>query len=277
MALSFEEKLRNYAELAVRVGAGLQPGQRLLLRAPVDCADLARRMTVEAYKAGARLVELLWVDEIAGLARFQHAPRDSFDEVPTAVADALNKGSERGDAVLSIAAADPDLLKDQDSGLVAQVQKNLQQVLQPFSRRVVSKTINWCVVAAPIPAWARKVYPDAPDDAAAQARLWDAIFAVCRADLPDPVAAWREHLEHLAARRRVLDAKQYRALHFTGPGTDLTVGMPDRHQWLGGLSHSASGVAFVANMPTEEVFSLPHRARVDGVVRATMPLSYGAR
>ncbi|MBN2172033.1 MAG: aminopeptidase [Candidatus Krumholzibacteriota bacterium] len=273
MSLSFDQMLQNYADLAVRIGVGLQPGQRLMLRAPVECAPLTRLVVDKAYQAGARLVEVLWGDEQTTLSRYLHAPRDSFDEIPTAAPDYLLKGSERGDAVLSIYAADPDLLKDQDPGLVAQVQKQAQIYLKPFSRRISSKEINWSIVAAPVTAWARKVFPDQGEDEAAQS-LWEAIFRICRADRPDPVAAWNEHLDALKQRRAYLNGKSYAKLHYRAPGTDLTLGMPAGQVWLGGTSHTPGGVAFVANMPTEEVFAAPHRLEAEGTVAATKPLSY---
>ncbi len=274
MSLSFEQKLDNYAELAIKVGVGLAPGQRLLLLAPVGCSGFARRVVAAAYRAGSPLVDLLYVDDETLLARYRHAPADSFAaEVSTWSADALIKGSARGDAVLRISGSDPDLLKGQDPQRVAQVQRNLQVYSEPFSRRISAKEINWSICAAPVPAWAARVFPElAPE--AAMAALWETIFRICRADRPDPVAAWQEHTTALLGRRALLDAKQYRALRYRGPGTDLELGLPADHRWLGGLSHDPQGRAFVANLPTEEVFTLPHRERAEGWVAASMPLAY---
>jgi len=277
MTSSFEESLERYADVAVRVGVGLREGQRLIVRAPVATAPFARRVVAAAYRAGARLVEVLWMDDEVELARFRHAPRDSFDELPTAVPDALLKGGERGDAVLAVHAADPALLKDQDADLVAKTERARQAYLLPFSKRISGKELNWCVVAAAIPSWATRVFPGASAEDAT-AKLWREIFRACRVDRPDPVAAWEEHVADLGRRRGLLDAKQYAALRFRGPGTDLTVGLPGRHHWLGGRSETVrTGIPFVANLPTEEVFTTPHRDRVDGTVRATKPLSHGGK
>ena len=274
MPLTFEQKLDNYAELAVRTGIGLQTGQRLLVRSPVETADLARRIVEKAYRAGARIVEVVWTDDTIALARFRLAPRDSFDELPIAQADPTLKYAERKDPVLSIYATDPNLLAEQDPELVAKTQKLMQTYMAPFFKRVTMDEINWCLVSAPIRSWAVKVFPDT-EPAKAIEKLWDAILRVCRADRPDPVAAWKKHTDQLAERRRRLDAKQYSALRFIAPGTDLTVGMPSRHFWLGGESHTlGTGIPFIANLPTEEVFSIPHRSKVDGVVTSTKPLSH---
>jgi len=174
---------------------------------------------------------------------------------------------------MSIYAADPDLLKDQDPGIVAQAQKQLQIYLKPFSKRISGKEINWSIIAAPVPAWATKVFPDQGEDKAV-ASLWNAIFRICRADRPDPVAAWDEHLDTLKRMRAYLNGKSYAKLHYRAPGTDLTLGMPEGQVWLGGTSHTPGDIPFVANMPTEEVFSAPHRLQAEGTVAATKPLSY---
>ena len=273
MSRSFESMLDSYAELAIKVGVGLKPGQRLMIRASLESADLARRAVEHAYRAGATLVDVLYDDEQVGLARFRHAPDTSFDEVSTWAADALMKGSERGDAVLSIRASDPDLLKGQDPEKIAKVQKNAQIYSMPFARRISSKEINWSIVATPSAAWAAKVFPDL-GEAEAIAALWDRIFKICRVDRDDPVAAWQEHVAALKARREALDAKQYRALRYRAPGTEFEVGLPENHRWMGGVSTSKTGAPFVANIPTEEVFTLPHKDRAEGTVSSTKPLSY---
>lgn len=274
MSLTFDTMLENYAELAVKMGVGLQPRQKLILRAPVEAAPLARLVVEKAYQAGAGLVEVLWGDDATSLARYRFAQRDTFDEVPNALGDALIKGSGRGDAILSIYATDPTLLKDQDPELVAKTQKLMQQYLEPFFKKITSREVNWSLLSAPIPSWATKVFPDDNPDEATR-KLWDAIFKICRVDTPDPVKAWKDHADHLAERRAFLDEKQYAALRFKGPGTDLTVGMPDRHAWNGGESKTrGTGIPFIANLPTEEVFSMPHKDKVDGVVTTTKPLSH---
>ncbi len=274
MTLTFEQKLQNYAELTVKVGLGLQPGQRLMIRtAPLESAPLVRLIAAEAYKAGARLVDVMWDDDALTLARFQHAPRDSFEEYPVWRAEALAQAAERGDAILAIYASDPDLLKEQDPDLVAKARRVADQHLLPYRRKAMADAVNWNIISTPIPAWAAKIFPDLPP-AEQVSRLWETIFTICRADRPDPIAAWQEHIAELAARRDYLNAKQYTALKYRGPGTDLTIGLPARHIWHGGQKQTVSGIPYIPNIPTEEVFTMPHKERVDGVVASTKPLSY---
>ncbi len=192
MALSFEQKLQNYADLAVRVGVGLQAGQRLIVRAPIEGALLARLIAERAYQAGARLVDIMWHDDAVTLARFKHAPRDSFEEFPTWRARALLEVAEQGDAVLSIYATDPDLLKDQYPELIALTQRVAQTHMLPFSKRVMNNQLNWSIISLPIASWAAKIFPDeAPDQQ--MSKLWETIFKICRVDQADPLAAWQSH------------------------------------------------------------------------------------
>ena len=270
--MGFTEKLQKYAELAVVAGVGLEPGQRLLVRAPVETASLAREIARAAYRAGARLVDVLWDDDAVKLARVLGAPEGSYQEI-SAYHEALLHSGERNDAVLSIRADDPDLYRDADPAVVSEIITAQQTYLRPYMAKITGPAVNWGLISAPIPSWAQRVYPDASPDEAME-RLWDAIFAMVRIDRPDPVAAWEEHLDALRARRETLNAKRFTALHFTSPGTDLTVGLPEAHRWHGGRMTTQGGIPFVPNLPTEEVFTLPHKDRVDGVVRATKPLSY---
>ena len=274
MTLTFEQKLQNYADLAVKMGVGLQAGQRLILRSPVEGAPLARLITAAAYQAGARLVDVIWSDDAITLARFQHAPRDSFEEFPTWRIDALTQAANRGDAVLSIYATDPDLLKEQDPALIALSQRVTDTHLRPFRRRSMSGAINWSIVSLPLPAWAAKIFPADPPDRQ-MSKLWEAIFKICRVDRPDPLAAWHTHTKQLAEKRDYLNAKQYTALKYTAPGTDFTLGLPKNHRWQAGQKLTQSGIPFIPNIPTEEVFSMPHKDKAEGVITSTKPLSYG--
>jgi aminopeptidase len=264
---SFDENLQRYAELAVRVGVGLRAGQRLAVRAPVEGAPLVRLIVQCAYEHGARFVDVLWDDDAITLARFVHAPRDSFEEYPDWQVQAVMDA----DAILIVHATDPDLLSEQDAGLVALTRRVDATKRQPVMRRVQANEMNWCVISLPIPSWAATVFPD---DADAVPRLWDVIFRACRADRPDAVEAWQRHLESLQCRREYLTAKHYTALRYAGSGTDFTLGLPERHIWHGGASHTPDGITFIPNIPTEEVYTTPHRGRADGVVASTKPLSY---
>jgi aminopeptidase len=281
MPTDFDRMLRAYADLTVRVGLNLQPTQRLLIIGPIanggaalDAAPLVRAITASAYRAGARLVETLWGDEALLAARLEYAPRDSFTEFSGWLPDALVQHAAAGHAVLSIYANDPDQLKDAPQDLVGAVQQTTANHVRPFRDYIARNHTTWAVVAAAAPTWAARVFPDVEPSKQVQ-RLWDAIARLCRLDREDPIAAWETHLADLAARTDHLNAKQYSALRYTGPGTNLTIGLPNDHVWVGGRSANAAGIRFAPNLPTEEVFTMPHKDRVDGVVRATKPLSYG--
>ncbi len=273
MPLSFEQKLQNLADLAVKVGVGLQPGQRLIVSAPLESAPLARLITGSAYKAGARLVDVMWKDDAVTLARFKYAPRDSFEEFSEWRTNALQAHAGQGHAFISVSAAAPDLLKDEDAELVATAMRTYNTHMTPFRKVIMADGANWCIVSQPIPGWAAKVFPDASSEGQ-MLKLWDLIFKVSRADQPDAVAAWQQHLAQLAEWRDYLNSKRYVTLKYTAPGTDFTVGLPQNHIWKGGRGKSQSGISFVPNLPTEEVFTMPHRDRADGVVSSSKPLSY---
>lgn len=262
-----------FAELAVRVGVNVQPSQRLWVSAPLEAAPLVREVARVAYCRRARLVEVIWHDDQVTLARFRHAPRDSFAECSPWRGEALSRAAEAGDAFLSIFAEDPDLLSEQDPALVAQSKTAEHTQLRRFHDRLMSDHVNWSAISVPIPSWAARVFPGL-EPAEQVARLGQAIVHVTRLDTPDPIAAWLEHTTTIGRRAAALNDQCFRALHYRGPGTDLTVGLPDGHRWLAGTATTSSGISFVPNMPTEEVFTLPHRDRVDGLVRASMPLAY---
>ncbi len=281
MDVDFDRTLRTYADLTVRIGLNLQPDQRLLIIGPIanggvslEAAPLVRHIAAAAYDAGARLVETLWGDEAVLAVRFKRAPRDSFDEFSTWLPKALVEHIEAGHAVLSVYANDPDQLKDESPEQVAAVQQAMARSVRPFRELISRNQTNWSVIAAAASAWAARVFPgvEPPQQVS---RLWDAIGRLCRLDRPDPIAAWETHLGELAARTDHLNRKQYSALRYAGPGTDLTIGLPAGHVWVGGRSVTATGIPFAPNLPTEEVFTMPHKDRVDGIVRSSKPLSYG--
>jgi aminopeptidase len=276
-----ERLLPVYAELAVKVGLNLRAGQRLLVIGPLasggvslDAAALVRHIAASAYAAGAPLVEAIWGDEGLQLMRFKHAPRESFTQYSDWFPRAITEHVEAGHAIVSVNANDPDQLKDQSPDLITATQQTTSRAVRSFREHISRNGTNWTVVAAAAPGWASRVFPDlSPPDAVS--RLWDAIAHLCRLDREDPIACWRAHLDALAARRDELNRKQYDALRLTGPGTNLTVGLPARHAWVSGCSVSRSGIAFAPNLPTEEVFTMPHKDRTEGTVRSSKPLSYG--
>jgi aminopeptidase len=277
--MDISESLEKYAELIVKVGLNLRPGQRLLIGNPstrgaqLHTAPLVRQIAAAAYKSGASYVDVLWGDETMFRDRFLYAPRDSFTEYSTWQANAYEDFSRKGDAILTLRSNNPDLLSDQDPELIGVAQKVHLQQMHSLSQAISLNSMNWCVVAAPSPAWAVKIFPNLTSDKA-QDKLWQAIFEITRVDQPDPIAAWKEHISNLLTRSRYLQAKQYSALHYRAPGTDLTVGLPKGHRWISARMTAGNGVDFTANLPTEEVFSLPHREQIDGSVRASLPLPY---
>lgn len=268
-----DPRLDRLAELAVRVGLNLAPGQELVMTAPVEALDLSRRITEQAYRAGASLVTTFLSDDRAALARYRHAPEESFDAAPGWLFDGMAQAFRNGAARLAIVGDDPTLLAGQDPEKVARANRARSKAYRPALELITGTAINWTLVAAATPAWAAAVFPDLPP-AEALARLWDAILAASRADRPDPVAAWETHNAALMARRVMLNERRYAALNFRGPGTDLMVGLAAGHAWMGGLSTAKNGITGNPNIPTEEVFTTPDARVTEGVVAATKPLAY---
>jgi aminopeptidase len=270
---NFEQRLDRLAEVSIKVGLGLRKGQELVITAPVDALPLVRRITEHAYKAGATLVTPLFSDDVVTLLRFAHAPDESFDKASGWLFDGMAKAFTDGAARLAVVGDDPSLLSAQDPAKVARANRARSAAYRPALERVVNFDVNWNIVSYATPAWAKAVFPDEPD-VGAVARLWDAIFAASRVDGADPVAEWKKHNAALHRRRDFLNDKRYSALHFRGEGTDLKVGLADDHLWEGGASTAKNGIVCNPNIPTEEVFTTPHMARVEGFVRSTKPLSY---
>jgi len=272
-APEFEKNLDRLAEIAVRSGLGLAPGQELVMTATLDAVPLARRITEHAYKAGASLVTTLFTDEEATLLRYHYGPDASFDAAASWLYEGMAQAFRKGAARLAITGNDPSLLSKEDPEKVSRANRAMSKAYRPALELITRHEINWTIVACATPAWAEAMFPDLPQDEGL-ARLWSAIFAASRADLPDPVAAWKAHDANLHARCDQLNKKRYSALHFRGPGTDLRVGLSDGHLWLGGGTTAGNGLYCIANMPTEEVFTTPHKDRVEGNVTSTKPLSH---
>jgi aminopeptidase len=274
-----QEMLQKYAEAIVKVGLNIRTGQRLIVNlaatrgVPHQFAPLVREVAKAAYGAGARYVDVIWGDEEMLRLRAQYAPRDSFDEYSTWQVDAVMRMIENGDALLSISGANPDLLSGLDPDVIGMMQKTHLTQFSRVGEKVSTNAINWCVVAAAGQEWAKKVFPELSAEKATE-KLWEEIFQTTRIDQPDPITAWQGHIVNLRKRAKYMQAKQYTALHYSAPGTDFTLGLPSGHLWEGAQSMAQNGVAFTANMPTEEVFTLPDRNRADGVVISTFPLSY---
>jgi aminopeptidase len=270
----FATRLDRLAALAVRVGLNLREGQEVVMTAPIEAMPLVRRIAEHAYKAGATLVTPLIGDDQVALARFRHAhPDAAFDVAPAWLFEGMAKAFAAGAARLAVVGEDPTLLSAEDPAKVARANKARSIAYRPALELITGFAINWNLVPAATPGWARQVFPGLPEDRALAA-LWDAIFAACRVDAADPVADWARHNATLHARTAFLNGKDYAALHFRGPGTDLRVGLADGHLWSGGAEAAKNGITCNPNIPTEEVFTTPHKDRVEGVVRSTKPLAY---
>jgi aminopeptidase len=270
---TLDARLDRLAQIAVKVGVRVAPGQELIMTAPLEAVPLARRITEHAYRAGAALVTTLYSDEQAVLTRFEHAPEASFDRSTPWLFDGIAAAFRAGAARLAIRGDDPSLLAHQDPAKVSRANRAQSNAYRPALELITDFAINWNIVPYATPAWARAVFPGLAEDAAVR-RLWDAIFAAVRADGPDPFSAWKDHNAALRARTAFLNERRYAALRFRGPGTDLTVGLADGHAWCGGEAPAKNGIVCNPNIPTEEVFTTPHKDRVDGAVASTKPLSY---
>jgi aminopeptidase len=266
-------KLDRLAEVAVKVGLRLERGQNLFLTAPAAALPLVRRIADHAYRAGAGLVTPILSDEEITLSRFRNASDESFDRAPGWLYDGVAKAFSENTARLAIVGDNPMLLSNEDANKVARANKANSLAYQPALEKIAGFDINWNIVAYPGASWAKQVFPDDAEELAV-AKLADAIFAASRVDNDDPVSAWAAHNTALKKRTEWLNGKRFRALHYSGPGTDLTIGLADGHEWQGGASSAKNGITCNPNIPTEEVFTTPHARRVEGHVASTKPLSY---
>ena len=271
--VAHKEKLDHLAEVAIRVGLGLQAGQELVITAPIEAVPLARRITEHAYRAGASLVTTLYNDDEATLMRHRLAPGESFDYAPGWLFDGMAAAFKSGAARLAITGNDPLLLSNEDSEKVGRANRAISKAYRPALELIARHEINWTIVASATPAWAAAMFPNDSADVALD-RLWGAIFETSRIYSEDPVAAWRLHDAELQKRAAYLNEKRFAALHYRGPGTDFRLGLADDHLWMGGGTPAGNGIYCIPNIPTEEVFTTPHKDRAEGIVTATKPLAY---
>jgi len=269
----FQNKLQKYAELAVKIGANVQPGQNLIVNATVDSAELVRLIVKQAYEAGARFVKVNWSDDTVTRLRYEMAEDESFLDEPKWYAGEMLEYVENGAAVLHVISSDPDLLNGVDPQRITNHHKTYGKAMSKYRELQMSDKFSWSIVAVPSRAWAAKVFPNLPENEQVPA-LWEAIFKTVRLDRPDPIAAWREHIDGLTQKSDYLNAKRYKKLHYVAPGTDLTIELPKGHLWVAAESINAQGNTFLANLPTEEVFTAPLKTGVNGTVSSTKPLSY---
>jgi aminopeptidase len=270
----FDQILKKYADLTIKVGLNLQEGQRLFIWVQqIEVAPLVRQVVRSAYQNGCRRVSVLWNDDQEIVDRLKLAPKDSLDEFDTWKTEARFRAAERGDASLIIRGRDPDVFKGLDPKDLGIYDRVYLQNMKPYLNLAMKNATQWCVVNPPTTAWASTVFPEL-DPGPAEQKLWEYVIKACRLDQPDPVDFWNSYLDQIKTRASYLNQKKYKELRFKGPGTDLKVGLPDGHIWIGGREKSQEGIPFAANLPTEEIFSMPHRELAEGVVSSTKPLVY---
>lgn len=264
--------LSKYADVALRVGLGLERGDRVLISSPIQLPEFTRMLVEAAYESGADSVDVLWADDQVGRSRFSHGPETAAGVV-SGMSQFRMRAFEEGASFLRVHAEDPSALAGVDVSRVQQFQRVNGEFLKPHFNAMGGLEIPWSIIGAPVPAWNKTVFPESDPEEAAE-KMWASIFRACRIDQPDPVAAWRDHLDDLNRRRDHLTDRRYARLRYQGPGTDLVLGMTDGVKWEGGGVKSTTGRPFAPNIPTEEVFTSPHRMMAEGRVRASKPLSY---
>ena len=274
MLSHFEEKLREYAHLLVEVGMNVQPGQTPRIAGPVECAPLVRLCAQAALEVGARDVIVDWSDDFITRVRYLQADAAVFSEFPAYLQAKFDYFVKTGCPVLNIVGSDPELLTGVDTARIQTWQRTCGEPTRPYYDAMTAGAFQWSIGACATPSWARRVFPDKPEAEAADA-LWEAIFKACRISGDGTaVARWREHCQRMAARSKILNDYNFKSLHYRNSlGTDLTVLLPERHIWAGGSERSRQGVEFVANMPTEEIFTAPRYDGVNGRVYAALPLA----
>ena len=270
----FQTNLQKYAELAIKVGVNIQPKQTLVINTTLEGAELVRIIVKKAYEEGARNVIVNWHDDTVNRTKYELAPDEVFNEYPEWRAKETIELAEKGAAFLTVISSSPDLLKGIDPQRIANNQKASGTALKPWRQMMQSDKVSWSIVAVPSQAWADKVFPEEPAENRVH-KLWEMIFKTVRIDTENPVEAWKKHDDTLHEKVDYLNEKRYKKLHYTAPGTDLTIELPEKHLWCGAGSINESGHPFMANMPTEEVFSVPLKTGVNGTVASTKPLSYG--
>ena len=269
-----QKKFEEYAKLLVEIGVNIQKGQTLIINCPVDCAWFARLCAKAAYAAGCREVVMGWGDDQLNREKYLHADSDVFDAVPEWRIRFCTDYAREGAAFLFIGGSDPEALKGVEQDRLVRSSRASGKALEEYRQLQMSNAIPWCVGAIPVPSWAKKVFPGCPEEEAME-KLWNAILTSVRVDgSGSAVQRWKEHLDTLQVRINKLNELRLESLHYTNSlGTDLTIRLPEDHVWGGGDGVSKAGVHFIANMPTEEIFTAPLRDGIDGVVYSAMPLS----
>lgn len=275
MSNKWDAQLDKYAKLIVQVGINVQKNQPVHIIGTVEMAPFIRKLVKHAYETGASNVYVDWTDDEVSRLKYDHASIDVMSVYPSWEKAKREDFMNQQACVISITSQSPDLLKGVDTAKISAFQKAAGEALYEYRKAMQADQFSWSVVAGAGTAWARKVFPQAATDEEAVDLLWEAIFKAVRLDTEDPVQAWKEHNETLHAKAEALNAYRFKKLHYTAPGTDLTIELSDKHLWVSAGSENAQGHTFMANMPTEEVFTVPYRDGTNGYVSSTKPLSYG--
>jgi len=271
---NFDDYLQKYAELIVTTGVNVQEGHTIVLNIAVDQAPLARKITETAYEKGAKKVIVKWTDSSINRLGFKNQSIDTLTDIPDYKIEEMNYVIDNKASRISVVSSAPDALKGIDGEKIAETQKASGEAMKPLRQATQSNKMSWVVTAAAGPEWAEKVFPELESSEEQVEALWNAIFKAVHLYDEDAVETWSNKDETLENKANELNDQQFTALHYSAPGTDLTVGLPKGHRWEGAGSFNSRGERFMANMPTEEVFTAPDANRVDGVVVSTKPLSY---
>lgn len=270
-----KEKISKYVELVIKKGINIQKGQILVINAPVETYEFTRELTQKAYECGASEVVIHWVDEVCGKYRYLYGADEIFDVFPEWQKESMEYYRKKGAAFLSVYSADPDVLKEVDKNRVARAQRSKSLALKEYYENMMGNSNQWCVVSIPIKAWATRVFPELKEEFA-MTKMWELILNIVRADKENAILEWEKHLDMLKGRMEYLNNKKFvKLIYKNSLGTDLEIGLPEGHRWISGGEKSKSGVEFVANIPTEEIFTMPHREKVNGTLVSSKPFIYG--
>jgi len=271
-----QEQLKKYSKLALEIGINLQKGQDLAIMATLESRDFVRELVRTAYEEGAKTVFVDWGDDLVTRIKYDLAPMEAFKEYPMWYAKGFEEMAANGTSFLSVIAPNPELLKGVNPEKIALAQQTGGKAMKGFSNYIKSGKARWSIVAVPTEEWAAKVFPELNSEEGVE-QLWEKIFYITRVDQADPVESWKKHNQALHDRVEFFNNKQFKSLHYVGPGTDLTIELPDGHLWMGGSTINPDGISFTPNIPTEEVFCAPKKSGVNGTVKSTKPLNYGGQ
>lgn len=270
--MDFTKKLSTYAKLVTDIGVQVKKGDTIVIKCPIERADFARLLAKNSYEAGAHSVIVNWSDDDLTLMEYENSPVEVMEDIPQYLYDRNEYLYEKGAKFISVYAANPELLKNIDSEKIQRVSLAMSMKFKPLMKYTMNDINSWCVVSVPTKAWADKVLPESKDSVS---DLWELIFDVTRVNLEDPVKAWKDHLQLLLDKATWLNNSNFKYLRYKASnGTDLDIELPEGHIWTAASSLNAKEEEFVPNMPTEEVFTLPKKDGVNGIVYSSKPLAY---